>query len=433
MKALPLLLLLPAAIAAGARADDGMTLAQVLDAVLTRHPTIEAAQAAVDGARGRLEQSASARLPQVSANGSYAYTSLRPVIRLPGSAGGFYTNIQNSYNVSVGVRQLLTDFGRTDALVAMARAGEMSAQDALEQVRDQLGYQAIQSFYGVLLLRQSVGVADEEIRSLEEAERISERKLAGGTATRFDVLTTQVRLANARNGRTDTIAALEKQEAALRELLGSAPGTPLALSGGLSAPAEKPDLSAAIAEGLQHRPEIRLARDGERVAGLKLDAADRENRPSLSAQAAGGMMDGVLPEQYDNRGYLNAGVSLSVPLFTGNRITGERVEARADLRAAQARIAEATRAIATDVSDACSDLTAAQARLASAAALVAQAQEALALAKSRYANGVITNFELLDAQSNARAAELARLQANYDCILAGQAIARASGKPPAAP
>jgi outer membrane protein TolC len=44
---------------------------------------------------------------------------------------------------------------------------------------------------------------------------------------------------------------------------------------------------------------------------------------------------------------------------------------------------------------------------------------------------VVTNFEQLDAQSSARAAELARLQARFDCLLAQQAVARAAGRPPA--
>ena len=56
--------------------------------------------------------------------------------------------------------------------------------------------------------------------------------------------------------------------------------------------------------------------------------------------------------------------------------------------------------------------------------------EAQALAQTRYANGVITNFELLDAQSTLRSAELGRLQARYDCVLARQAVARAAGVAP---
>jgi outer membrane protein len=120
-----------------------------------------------------------------------------------------------------------------------------------------------------------------------------------------------------------------------------------------------------------------------------------------------------------------------VPLFTGHRSDGQQVEARAGLRGAQARVRALSAQVTTDVQDALTDLAAAQSRLTNADALVSQAQEALGLAGSRYANGVITNFELLDAQSSARGAELARLQAQYDCVLARQAVARASGRPPA--
>jgi len=81
------------------------------------------------------------------------------------------------------------------------------------------------------------------------------------------------------------------------------------------------------------------------------------------------------------------------------------------------------------VSDALADLRAAVARLQTADVLVDQSAEALALARSRYTNGVITNFELLDAQSAARNAALARLQARYNWTLARQSLARASGEP----
>ena len=439
MKPTPVLLLLCLAIGSPIRADEpapaaSLTLAQALDAVLARYPSLDAAQAAVDSARGRTVQSEAGRLPQVSAEAAYTYLSMRPYVAFPGPGGAssaFYETIRNSYDARLNASQLLSDFGRTDALVALARSGEISAKDALEQARSQLGYQAIQAYYGVLLLRSSASVADEEIRALDEALRISEKKFSGGTATRFDVLTTQVRLATARNNRTDTQASLEKQEAVVRQLLGYGPGAPLVLAGDFGAPGEPPDLSATIAAGLRNRPEMKLARDSADTAGTRLDAADRGNRPTLAANAAAGVEDGQLPEMYSNRGYLVAGVSVSVPIFTGRRITGQRIEARADLRAAQSRVNELNRTIATDVSDALADLRAALARLANSDALVAQANEALSLAKTRYANGVITNFELLDAQSSARAAELARLQARYDCAIARHAVSRAAGEPPA--
>jgi outer membrane protein TolC len=410
-----------------------LTLTQAVDTVLARYPSLDAAQAAVDAARGRSLESGAARLPQVGINGTYTYMSLRPYasFTLPSGTSSMYETVANSYNIDLGASQLLTDFGRTDAMVALARAGEISARDALEQTCHQLGYQTIQAFYSILLWRESVAVADEEIKALDEALRITRSKLASGKATKFDVLTTQVRLDNARNTRSDRVAALEKQEALLRQLLGYAPGAPIAIAGDFAPPAGFPDLTATIAEGLENRPEMKLARDLQAEAGFKLDAAKREDRPMVAAQAVAGLENGMLPSMYANKGYLSAGVGMSVPIFTGRRIAGERMAARGELRAAEARARELAGSITTEVEDALTDLKNARAHLASADTLVAQAQEALSLATLRYTNGVITNFELLDAQSNARAAELVRLQARYDCVLADQAVARAAGRPPA--
>ena len=430
--ALALAALTSSALADGSQAGP-LTLSQTIEAVIAHYPTMDGARAAVDAARARTTQAGSQRLPQVTGQAGYTFNSLRPyvAIDIPGlKAGAIYENVQDSYGASVTARQLLTDFGRTDALVDMARSGQIAAQDALDQVRHQLGYQAIQSFYGIVLLRSSADVAREEITALEEALRIAQRKFEAGSATKFDVLTTQVRLANAHNHLTDTLASLEKQENGLRELLGWEPGSKVELVGDLDASAPAMAEPTAIAEGLLNRPEMRVARDDEQTARLKLDSADRGNRPTVSAQVSGGVENGVVPYLYDNKGYVSAGVALQVPIFTGKRIQGERLEAGAGVRSAQARERELGDSITNEVADAYSDLNAARARLSTADTLVDEATEALSLAQTRYANGVITNFELLDAQSSLRSAELSRLQARYDCVLARQSVARAAGVAP---
>ncbi len=430
-------LLVLAAFSASAFADGPtagpLKLSQAIDTVLARYPTIDAARAEVDAAGARTMQSNADRLPQVSGQAGYTYDSLRPYVAfsfpgMPPSA--IYESINNSYTATVTARQLLTDFGRTDKLVDMARSGEITAQDALEDTRHQLGYETIQSFYSVILLRSSADVAREEIKSLEEALRISQKKFSAGSATKFDVLTTQVRLSNARNHLTDTLSSLEKQENGLRQLLGRDLGSPLELSGDFDAERTAIPETDAIADGLVNRPEMKLAHDGEQTAQLRLDAAKRGDRPTLEAQVTGGVQDGFVPNLYDNKGYVAAGLSLQVPIFTGKRLTGDRIEAQAGVRSAGARRLELAQTITTDVANAYSDLNAARARLGSADTLVEQAKEALDLAQTRYSNGVITNFELLDAQSSYRSAELGRLQARYDCVLARQAVARAAGVAP---
>jgi outer membrane protein len=431
-------LLALAALSAGALAGETpspgpLTLNQAIDAVLAHYPSLDAARAEIDAAGARTMQANADRLPQVSGQADYAYDSLRPYVSFtfPGSPpAAIYQNINDSYAASITARQLLTDFGRTDSIVDMARSGKITAEDALEAARHQLGYEAIQAFYGVILLRSSADVAREEISALEEALRISQKKFGAGTATKFDVLTTQVRLANARNHLTDTLASLDKQENGLRQLLNWPLGSPLDLSGEFDADVPALPESEAIADGLVNRPEMKLALDDEKTARLKLDAAREGDRPRLDAQVTGAVADGFVPNLYDNKGYVTAGLSLQVPIFTGKRLTGDRIEADADVRSTQSHEQELVITITTDVANAYSDLNAAKARLATADTIVAQAKEALDLAQTRYANGVITNFELLDAQSAFRSAELGRLQARYDCVLARQAVARAAGVPP---
>jgi outer membrane protein len=435
---LPLLLLLaplaaqePAAPVAATA--PGLTLAQVLDEVLGHYPTIEAARQGIESAKGRTQQSRSAQLPQLTGNASYSYVDPLAYVdfALPGGSSRFYQSVHDNYDGSLNLRQLVTDFGRTDAILKAARAGELSAQDALEQVRTTVGYQTIQYFYAVLYLRESVSVADEELRALQEALRISQQRFSVGNATRFDLLTTQVRLANAENRRTDTIASLRRQEARLRQLLGWDDAKPLALAGTFPLDASPADRAKLLNDAIELRPELKMARHSEQAAQFRFDAADRSNRPTLSASATGGMRNGFVPNLDETRGYLNAGLSLSVPILTGNRTDGQRREARGDLRAAQERTHDLERTAAGDIDAALADLAAAQARLGNSDTLVDQAKEALALAQTRYTAGVVTNFELLDAQSAARSAELSRLQARYDCVIARQSLARAAGHVPA--
>lgn len=411
--------------------QQGMTLSQAISAVLERYPSLDAAKAEIDAANGRTTQSESERLLHVSVNAQYAYLSLRPHIAIP-SFPSLYESVSNSYNAGITAQQLLCDFGRTDAIIALAHSGEISARDALEQAQHQLGYEVIQNFYNVLLLRSSVNVADEEIKALEEAQRVSEQKLGGGTATHFDVLSTQVRLANARNQKTSLVASLEKQESRFRQLLGLDPQAPIFLSGSFNSNLSTPNLAESIAEGIANRPEMKLAKDYASSATIKLDVANKNNRPVLNATGAALLQDNQMPSLYSNRTYFEGGINLSVPILTGKRLEGEKIEARAQLRAAEAKVSELNRVIATDVSDAISDLKAALSRIESADMLVKEAEEALVLAKSRYENGVITTFELLDAQSNARAAELSRLQSRYDCTIAQKALERAIGLAPKA-
>ena len=244
------------------------------------------------------------------------------------------------------------------------------------------------------------------------------------------MLTTKVRLANAQNRRTDTLAALQRQEARLRQVIGRQDAGDVAVEGDFPTGTKAAPRETLLSEAFSQRPDLLTARHAELSREHLLAAANLGDRPTINAALDGGTRNGYAPSLNAAKAYVDAGVALNVPIFTGHRIEGEKREARAEMRAAHEHVIEAQRVAVAEIDAALADVTASSARLENADTLVAQAQEALNLAQSRYERGVITNFELLDAQSAARAAELSRIQARYDRVLADDALAHAVGREP---
>ncbi len=70
-----------------------------------------------------------------------------------------------------------------------------------------------------------------------------------------------------------------------------------------------------------------------------------------------------------------------------------------------------------DVLQTKSDIQSSESKLKNYELQVEQAQEALKLANIRYRNGIITNLELLTAQTNLQDAELGKIQLEYNLLL----------------
>jgi len=73
----------------------------------------------------------------------------------------------------------------------------------MELTKTNLSLQTIRVFYTIILLQKSMKVQDEQIEALNQHLSVTQKRVAAGTATSFDVLTTQVRVAGAQNQKVD--------------------------------------------------------------------------------------------------------------------------------------------------------------------------------------------------------------------------------------
>ncbi|MBM3163374.1 MAG: TolC family protein [Chlorobi bacterium] len=404
-----------------------LTLEETLRLVKENNPSLKAAVEEVNAADARVRKSRSAYFPQITAGAGY--TRIDPVSEM-GFAGSEPVRFmpKDNYEAKITAKAVLIDFGRRGDEVDIARSGKNAAGHTLDLTNRELSYQAVQLFYGILFLRESIRVEDKEITALQKASDYTSKRYRAGTATRFDVLTTEVRIQAARSRKLSLEQQLRRQEITLRRISGLAANDPLDLKGSFSVNPAHPDEPSLVAEALKRRPEVNIAGENEQIARLRRSQAMKEGLPVVSASASWGVSNGYQPDIDEIRENVAAGIHIEVPIFTGFRTSAERQEAAALLRAAAQRRIDAEQLAAGDVEETLHALETSRKNILTTESQVQQAKLAAEHARTRYENGMATTLDLLDTEAALAQAELARLQAAYDYVMNNYTLKRATGE-----
>ncbi len=425
------ILLVTAAAALPFIADAGaaeLTLHSALSRMEENSPALRSAREGVNAADAGVEAKRSGWLPEIAATATYGYRDR--VSEMSGMQ--FMPN--DSYDARISASMMLFDFGRTAKSVNIATSGRNAAGYRLALTQRELSWATIQIFYDMLFLREAVGVQDKEITALEKNLDITMKRYREGVATRFDILSTEVRLASARNRKLDLETELANQEISLCRLAAIADGEPLELKGSFSM-AEEPGLAPAPeSEAIQNRLEVKLATENARAAHEKKSLAERQGLPKITGSVSWGSSNGWLPDTDDPdlgtmRTSTTAGLQLELPLFTGFRTAAGRREALAMQRAAEQDRIEAEQRVRAEVRQASRALKTSREKITTTALQVEQARLAAENARIRHLNGLATTLDLLDTEASLAEAELGNLQARYTFVMNTYAFRKASGEP----
>jgi len=405
-----------------------LTVEDAVRAVLENNPAIKEAQDAVAVFEARVDGSRSRLQPQVRAELGYSRIAPTMEFTIP-DFGTFQLYPANNFDLHAGVSQVVYDFNRTRESVNLSRSQTTSAADQSEILRRDLSFQAIQLFYSILYLQDSLKVQEETVKTLDDHLAVARKKFEAGTATELEILNTQVRLVASENQIVDLTSAREKQLLGLRRLMGLEDGVPLELQGGFKYEPAALDADGLVRQALEQRPETRVVQDQIHTANIRIRLAGLADRPSLNLNVLAGWKNGYIPNL--NTWKLNyvAAAAVDVPIFDGHRTRAMKAEAEADLRSYQDRGKEVESMVRTEVLQAAADVQAAVRKLESVEVNVQRAQKALDFARSRYEAGTVTNLDLLDTEDAYAQAELLRIQALFQFVLSRLALRRAAGDP----
>jgi len=255
-----------------------LTLEETIRLVQENNPSLKAAAEEVVAADARIRQSRSAYYPQITASAGYTY--IDPVSEMAfGGSEPVQFMPNDNYEAKVTARATLLDFGKRGRTVDIARSGRNAAAHSQDIAERDISYQTVELFYGILFLRESIRVQDKEITALQKALDHTSKRYQAGTATRFDVLSTDVRIQAARSKKLSLQHQLRRHELTLHRLTGLAVNDPLELKGTFDVHPAFADEGSLVAAALQSRSESKLAAEQEQSARANRDILGRTSSP----------------------------------------------------------------------------------------------------------------------------------------------------------
>ena len=184
------------------------------------------------------------------------------------------------------------------------------------------------------------------------------------------------------------------------------------------------DLDVALHRAYADRPDYQAAVQQVLSAEHFRSAATAEHLPTLQFDGnygAAGINIG------NSHGVFQAGATLVIPIFAGNRAYADKLQAEATLRQSQQQLANLRAQIDYDVRTALLDLSAAADQVQVAKSSLDLANQTLSQARDRFTAGVADNLEVIQAQESLATANESYITSLYAHNVAKVELARAIG------
>jgi outer membrane protein len=386
-----------------------ITLQEAEATAIKNNPQITVGKLQALQAREFTRETRAALYPQVG-------LSVTAVGSDPGSriSAGFLNNPIVYPRVAAGaaVSQLITDFGRTQNLVAnsvfQAKAQDQNAIATQQQVV----LAADEAFYNTLETKALLHVAEETVKArqdlVDQVQALTNAKLKSDVDLSFS----KVDFARAKLLLLESQNSYEASLSTLSAILGYPDRQDFA-------PVEPPsqntppavDAAPLIQQALDQRPEVKALED-EVTAATKFSKAEHDLWwPTVSASG----VVGAAPIRNDaiTNWYGAGGVNINIPVFNGFLFNARAKSADLDTEVKRKRLQDLQNNIARDVRNTWLDTEKAYERLSVTQQLREQAQLALELSQARYKLGLATIVELSQAELQKTEADIDDTDARY--------------------
>jgi outer membrane protein TolC len=411
---------------ASAQTPVAITLDDAIQRGLASAPRLREAQARESAAAATRDARATIDHPTVTASSSYMRTNHVDEYGIPQAGGGtrvLFPDIPDNYRLRADVLWPVWTGGRVNALVASAEAERRATDADAAVIAADLRLEIAQAYWTLVTARETVKVIDQSLQRTDAWVRDVQARLDVGLVSPHEVLTAKAQRARHQVQRIQASHAASTAERELARLIGMPDQTLDPVS-----PVDQPSAQAMDATGVRsERIAFTERQSAFRSAAAAAMAARRPQVAAIAGLEPARPNNRFVPRQDEWRTSWDLGVSVTWSLWDGGRARADRAAAQAQAQAIGHRLKEFDARVAVDVQTRRLDIETAVASIAASDEAVAAATEAHRVLQERYAAGVATSTEVLDAQVALLDATLERTKLQAGLRLSEARLRRALG------
>lgn len=403
----------------GACSLKAITYDEAIKIALSQNAGLSVTDLGISESEEQLVQTRASFSPSVSFNGSYTRLGTIPVTKIAGYE--IPMGLADNYSAGFSVTVPLFLGGKRAWGEEISRLGIDAAREQSMLARADLHSQVTAAFYGLLLAEEAEKISTANLEKTEDKLKETQARWKVGYASSLDLKQDEVAVSQARASLISAQNSTLKAQQFLNLVLGQPVSTPQHAEGSLEMTYEEMGLDSLVSRALEQRPEVTALERAEKIGKLSRSIARSSYTPSLVFVTQPAWQNPYKSE--DSWGSsISATVALEWPLYDGGKGLSQAREAEIQLKKIGYSKTQAQEGIELEVRQAYASWIEASQQLLVQQTLGAQMAELSRMADEQYKTGVISSLDYQTIELSKTQAELARLYALYQMIIAREEL-----------
>ncbi|WP_218082689.1 TolC family protein [Anthocerotibacter panamensis] len=400
----------------GIQATRTLSLPEAIELALERSPTLQAARLQIEQSKAQLRVSEAALYPTFSLalpiTFNQAANSKFSQAATGAGGGGIFSSVDTlTAQPNLSASWTVFSFGANEAQVTSSqeslRNQELNLQTQLQAVK----LSVIERYYDLQQANSNVKIGESAVRNAQASLKDAQAQLRAGVGTQFDVLRSEVQVANAQQqllGSQNQSVVAQRNLASLLNFL-----TPTDVKVEEVVQSGTWDLEAdeSIFRALNDRTELQQFEAQQRSSEAQADFNRRSQLPSVVLSASYFLFNDL---NFRNVGFFDGytfRAQLTWSIYDGGAAYARAEQAHRTSQIAQAQFQDTKNTIRLGVETSYFTLRTSQQQITTARKAQGQAEESLRLARLRFRAGVGTQTDVIAAETALTQAQVNLLQA----------------------